>query len=357
MDKQYIYGLIKKTALCMQELANKGVMVEECPVSNIDIDKWEWPQGIGMYGLYKYYAQSGDEEMLSWLTKWYDRHIAEGLPEKNINTTAPLLALTYLYENNPKKEYLKIFKEWADYIMDCFARTEESGFQHSGSGFAHLYEQLWDDTLVMTCLFLARAGAILNEKRYTDECERQFILHAKYLVDRKTGLWYHGWTFDGRHNFGECLWGRGNCWVTIAAADLLEFSNVSNSVKLFIRETLLSQVKALSQLQTEEGMWRTLLNDEESYVEASATSGFGYGILKAVRTGWLSEEYKEVGEKAVRAICARISDDGTVKDVSYGTNVGMSAEEYKNIPICAMPYGQALAILLLGEAGFICETN
>ena len=351
MNHTKLYDLIDKVADCMKNLSARGDILETCPVSNIDIDKWEWPQGIGMYGLYKYYELSNNKETLSWLISWYDKHIEVGLPEKNINTTAPLLALTYLYEHCPKEEYLNIFEEWASYIMTEFDRTEEQGFQHSGSGVNDLYGQLWDDTLVMTCMFLARAGEILNKKEYITECERQFLLHAKYLSDRSTGLWYHGWSFCGRHNFGKGLWGRGNCWITVAIADLLEFPSISPCVKLFLRETLLSQVKALEKLQTEQGMWTTLLNDATSYVESSATAGFGYGILKAVRTGWLPKKFEVVGNKAFQAICKQIEVDGAVGNVSYGTNVGMTADDYKNIPICVMPYGQALAILLLAEAG------
>ena len=42
------------------------------------------------------------------------------------------------------------------------------------------------------------------------------MLHIKYLSDRKTGLWFHGWTFAGRYHFAGALWARGNSWVTIA---------------------------------------------------------------------------------------------------------------------------------------------
>lgn len=49
----------------------------------------------------------------------------------------------------------------------------------------------------------------------------QFLLHAQYLMDTKTGLWYHGWEFTGDgscsgHNYAEALWARGNCWVSLA---------------------------------------------------------------------------------------------------------------------------------------------
>lgn len=44
----------------------------------------------------------------------------------------------------------------------------------------------------------------------------QFLLHTQYLMDHQSGLWYHGWEFDGKgsgHNFAKALWARGNCWV------------------------------------------------------------------------------------------------------------------------------------------------
>ncbi|MBR7160715.1 MAG: glycoside hydrolase family 88 protein [Clostridia bacterium] len=332
-----------------------GDFSEKCPISNIDIDKWEWPQGVAMYGLYRYYTLKGDKKILDWLFDWYDRHLEAGLPPKNINTTSPLIALTYLYEIDPKQTYLDTIKEWADYIMTKFARTEENGFQHSGSNVDYLYGQLWDDTLVMTCLFLGRAGVILGRRDCIDECERQFLLHTKYLCDTSTGLWYHGWSFIGRHNFSKAYWGRGNAWITIAIPEILNLEGLSGSVKEFLKETLLSQVKALKPYQTEEGMWRTLIDDETSYVESSATAGFGYGILRAIRDGYLPKEYADMGIKAGQAILNRVNEYGAIEHVSYGTDLSNDKEDYKKIPYCYMPYGQAFGMLLLSELGLITE--
>ena len=207
----------------------------------------------------------------------------------------------------------------------------------------------------MTCLFLGKAGILLGKNKYLIECERQFLLHTKYLSDRKTGLWFHGWTFEGRHNFGKGLWGRGNGWISFAIADLLEFDGISESVKLFLQETLYTQARALRQYQDESGMWHTLIDDDTSYLESSGTCGMAYGILKGVRLGYIPEEYRAMGELAAKAIIERIDEDGAVLDVSYGTNVGNTADDYKNIPLCVMPYGQALAILLLLELSHICN--
>ena len=90
--------------------------------------------------------------------------------------------------------------------MDGLPRTEEDGFQHIVFNSENR-QQLWDDTLMMSVLPLAKIGKLLDRPHYVEEARRQFMLHIKYLVDRKTGLWFHGWTFDGRHHFAECAVG------------------------------------------------------------------------------------------------------------------------------------------------------
>ena len=51
--------------------------------------------------------------------------------------------------------------------------------------------------------------------RSSFKAKRQFLLHSKYLADPTTGLWFHGWTFAGRHHFAKARWARGNSWVTM----------------------------------------------------------------------------------------------------------------------------------------------
>jgi len=97
-------------------------------------------------------------------------------------------------------------------------------------------------------------------------------------------------------------------------------------------------------------MWHTLIDDETSYVEASGTCGFAYGILKGIKLGILDKEYESVALKALKPILGCISDGGVVHQVSYGTPMGrITRDFYKNIELKPMPYGQALAMLFLME--------
>jgi unsaturated rhamnogalacturonyl hydrolase len=105
-------------------------------------------------------------------------------------------------------------------------------------------------------------------------------------------------------------------------------------------------------LQNEDGLWRTLLDVPEangSYVEASATAGFAYGILKAVRKRYVSRGYEIVGRKAVKAVMSKTSSERELLDTSFGTAMGRTLQHYLDIERTTMPYGQGMAIMALVE--------
>lgn len=318
-----------------------------------DIQKyrfWERTQGVGLFGVWKLYQRSKDQRYLNILVSYYERRLKIGLPAKNVNTVTPLLAMSFVAKELGEQRYLKVCEEWAEWIYKDFPRTREGGLQHITSDTLN-EQELWDDTLFMTVLFLANMGQILNRKDYQDEAEYQFLLHIKYLADKKTGLWYHGWTFRGDHNFAGAFWGRGNCWLTAAIPEFLDMTDCCESVKKFLIETWRRQVEALLENQEENGMWHTLIDDKDSYVESSATCGFGYGILKGVSMGIAPQEWGSAALKALTPILEYTDAEGVVHQVSYGAPMGRESKDfYKEIELCPMPYGQALAMLFVMEA-------
>lgn len=311
---------------------------------------WEWTHGIGLYGIYKYYELTGDARCLSIMQDWFRDRFAAGTPTKNINTVAALLTLAYLYEQHGDRTYLPYLDTWAEWVMHGLPRTEENGFQHIVFNSENP-QQLWDDTLMMSVLPLARIGQVLNRPHYIEEARRQFMVHIKYLVDRRTGLWFHGWTFQGRHHFANALWARGNCWVTIAIPEFIELLDLApgDALREFLLESHLAQIRALAQHQDASGLWHTLIDDPGSYLEASATAGFAYGILKSVRKRYIGAEYESVGLRALKAVLANIDASGELRNVSFGTPVFDDLDGYRTVPLTSMPYGQAMAILALVE--------
>ena len=309
----------------------------------------EWTQGVGLYGLWRLFEKTRDEKYLDILTTYFDNQMTVGFPALNVNTVTPFLTMSYVGEYLGSEKYLAPCRESAAWIMAHFPRTREGGFQHMTSDTLN-DQELWDDTLFMTVLFLANMGRIEGKREYIEEAQYQFLLHAKYLADRETGLWYHGWTFNGRHNFAGAFWGRGNCWITIAIPEFLGMVDCAPAVRRMLTELLRAQVESLVKYQDESGMWHTVIDDRDSYVETSASCGFAYGILRGVHAGLLDKRYAEAAMKALDPILGYIADDGVVNQVSYGTPMGRESKDfYKKIPIQPMPYGQALAMLLLIE--------
>jgi unsaturated rhamnogalacturonyl hydrolase len=342
-----------------QILADKALrrLVDTVGEANCDnhfsMDKWEWPQGVALHGLWLRFEAEGREEDLSFLSSWFERMIAAGAAPRNVNTVAPMLTLLSLAERSGKASWLELCRDWAEWVMKEMPRTEEDGLQHITADSENR-GQLWADTLYMAVLFLARAGLAFKRRDYLDEAEYQFLLHIKYLADPASGLWFHGWNFEGRHHFGNIHWARGNAWFTAGAVDFIEIAKPEGAVRKAILESLGSQIRALMSLQSPEGLWHTILDDDSSYLETSASAAMAYGMHKAARLGLLADEALASAAKRSSALAAagvksRIAPDGTVSGVSHGTAMGKDAAHYKAIRLSSTAYGQGLSFLMLSE--------
>ncbi len=316
---------------------------------HMSLDTWEWPQGVAVYAMMKTYKATGDADILAKLQAWYDRHLAQGLPARNINTTAPMLTMTLLYEETGEEKWRPLIADWAEWVMTGLPRTEEGGFQHITTHEPNP-GQIWDDTLFMTVLFLYRAGMALDRPDWRDEARYQFLLHIKYLHAPENGLWYHGWTFEGRHHFGRAFWARGNSWFTCGAVDFIEWLEEDDCVRRLILNTWKEQCLRLCKVQHESGLWHTLLDHDDSYLETSASAAIAYGLLKGVRLGLLPDCCRDHAQRALTGVLAQVGEDGAVGGVSYGTPVGDTVDFYRTIPIQPTAYGQGLTFLMLTEA-------
>lgn len=361
--------LKEKVALVIEKLMNLGKPENEEEMEknggkeigfferDFGIWEWEWPQGVGLYGMFKIMKSEQSDTYMKFLHKWFVDNMKKGLPSRNINTTVPLLTLCDLNDSYQDPEFEKLCLDWADWLVHDLPRTKEGGFQHvtsgdGGIGVSLNENQMWIDTLFMAVLFLNRMGQKYEKEEWINESIRQVLMHIKYLYDKKTGLFYHGWTFDGNHNFGEIFWCRGNSWFTLGILEYIEMfkGSLNPAVKTVILDAYKAQAAALKELQSESGLWHTILDDPESYEEVSGSTAIIAGILKGIRMGILDDSYRECAERGLRGILDNITEDGTVLNVSAGTGIGMNAEHYKNIMILPMAYGQSLTIMALAEA-------
>ena len=327
------------------------------------IEEWDWPQGVGLYGFLELQKARKNTDYDEFLMNWIKRNREFGLPSKNINTSAPFLTLFDLICRYDLPELEQMCVEHANWLVYELPRTTDGGFEHMTSaigdrnGVGRHPEQLWVDTLFMAVLFLGKMGAKYNNPVWLNEAVHQYLLHIEYLYEKRTGLVYHGWNFLENGNFGGIFWCRGNSWFTYGAPAFLAAvgNSISDCDRRFIHTAWKHQVDALLKLQSPEGLWHTVLDDESSYLESSGSGAIAAGILLGVRSGLLDECYAEAGMKAVEGLLGQIDKDGTVLGVSAGTSAGYDADHYKNIMIMPMAYGQSLTALALIEGLYFAE--
>lgn len=365
-------GLLEKIHLVVEKLMNLGGCDydKDKSVSSTDtnmgiiqrdfgIEEWDWPQGVGLYGLYKLQEFYKDDRYLPFFEDWYNRHLKNGLPSRNINTTAPFLPLSCLHQKlKNSQELYQLCESQADWLINGLPKTQDNGFQHVTSAIGDrngvtLHEgQIWVDTLFMSVLFLNRMGQQAANPVWKGEALHQFLVHIKYLFDKQTGLFHHGFSFERMDNFGGVFWCRGNSWFTYGIMEFLDDcgNDLDKGVRAYLIDTFRSQAAALLKLQAPSGLWRTVLTDETSYEEVSGSAAIAAGFLRGVQAGILDQTYQTAADLAISAICDNISEDGTVQNVSAGTGIGMDGSHYKNVLIMPMAYGQALALTALCEA-------
>jgi rhamnogalacturonyl hydrolase YesR len=73
--------------------------------------------------------------------------------------------------------------------------------------------------------------------------------------------------------------------------------------------------------QTEDGMWRQLIDRPESWPETSCTGMFTFALATGVQQGWLdAKTYAPAARKAWLAVIKYLNADGDISEVCEGTN-------------------------------------
>jgi unsaturated rhamnogalacturonyl hydrolase len=257
------------------------------------------------------------------------------------NAVASGLGMAFLYRVTKDIKYKKACdKIYADYLK--IKRTKDGAVSHLPA-----HRELWDDTVFMIGQFLMELYKATGDEKYIDELFKQISLHREKLQDSTTGLWVHGWDSDykGHFSFGSQLnwankttgksaeiWGRGNGWVVVTMADLLQTMPKNNPNWNELAGYLKEMIVNLPQLQDKAtGHWFQLTarpDEPENYIESSSTAMFSYGISKALQLDLVTDAaYKnsiELAYKGLRNYSILQIDEKyiTTKNVCKGTCIG-----------------------------------
>ncbi|MCX7714404.1 MAG: glycoside hydrolase family 88 protein [Clostridia bacterium] len=314
--------------------------------------KWNYPLGVTLYGLLHTALVIGSQDIQEYIKDhiqlccdtleyalWDKEQYGGATSIHNLLTSIDSLddCGSFASAMLEVAKYFKIdnVKFVADYVGDyifnrqtrledgCFFRKEQMHDFHNMT--------MWADDLYMSVPFLARYYKFTGDQKYADDAARQFLGFKKRLFMPEESIMSHVYDFKYDTATGVA-WGRGNGWVVFSLTELLEVLPENHEKRPELIDMLNTLCEGYLKLQDNNGMWHQVLNDHESYPEASCTSMFIYAFSRGVRFGWLNnkEEYVKAIYKAWEGI-SRICVDagGNVYGVCRGSEFSFIPDYYK----------------------------
>lgn len=318
---------------------------------------WDWPAGVAFYGITRAWEALGEQEYLDYLISWVDRYLARGIPKLTVNAVSLGHTLITLSHATGKDRYQAAVEEMAQFLATRAVRFGEGVFQHTVSQNYDFPEQAWADTLFMAAYFLVRMGKTYDHAEYLADGLNQYYWHEEFLQDRKTDLYYHAWDNLKQNNMSSVFWARANGWAAVTAAEALSLIDVFNPSFMKLLDSLRDQLAALVRLQSDTGLWHTVLDDPDAYEEVSASAGILTGLI-GYESVLGQNIYQEQILRGIRGLLSNVTAEGKVMNVSAGTAVMKNRADYCSIPCKRVQgWGQGLVLSALAKYYLMIESR
>ena len=235
-------------------------------------------------------------------------------------------------------------------------KTMFGGWFHKSSDYT---DQMWCDGQYMGPALLAQiikhTGKTNNiSDNDWDIIAKQFSITWAQLYDKTTGLLYHGFTANPGDKastswagiskekgiyHSASFWGRANAWYFLALVDILEVMPTNNIYYDTFKGYLTSLAAGIKKYQDKTtGCWYQVMDKVPAsltgnYLEASCSSIFTAGYLKAIRLGLLDKTtYEPVATKAYEGLVNQFmvydnTDNNTIQLVHSCTSAGLGGKD------------------------------
>ena len=239
-----------------------------------------------------------------------------------------------LYLQTNEKKYLELGLHYADTQWELPENAKPIEKKYYNNGYTW-QTRFWIDDMFMITILQAQAYKAMGEEKYINRAAREMVLYLD-SIQLDNGLFYHS-------PEAHYSWGRGNGWMAVGMAELLRILPGNNPDRPRIMEGYHKMMKSLLNHQDADGMWRQIIDDQESWKETSSTAMFTYAMISGVQNGWLNKKiYGASAKNGWLALVGYLNEDYELTEVCKGTNIKNSREYYMNRPrIVGDLHGQA----------------
>lgn len=271
------------------------------PSRNKSYESHIWTRAYYYEGLMDLWEIDPKQEYLDYALLWANKHNFEirgtedGKVTRNADNHCAGQTYMYLYQLDPNKpeHYIASIKKSLDLMM----ATDK------------IDDWDWIDAVQMAMPAFAMLGNITGNTEYYERAYEMYMYTKNHIGDNgmynpKDKLWWRDADFDPPYaepNGEDCYWSRGNGWIVVAMARMLELLPANEPHRKEYETMLVSMCKSLKDLQRKDGYWNVSLHDPNNYggKELTGTAMFIYGMAYGVNNGLLSaKEYKPVINKA-----------------------------------------------------------
>lgn len=307
---------------------------------------WNYEIGVVLMGFEKLWKTTGDFTYYQYIKHIIDHFITEDgnirtfqFEEYNSDNIPAGRQLLALYQTQNIQKYRKA----ADILRNQISwqpRNRVGGFWHK----LKYPTQMWLDGLYMIEPFYAEYALMTGKTEDFDDIINQFVLMEKYARDEKTGLLYHGWDESKLQKWANKetgkspeFWSRSMGWYIMALVDVLDFVPQNHPRRGELVAILNRLATALVKVQDPAtGVWWQVTDKggkEGNYLESSGSSMFILGLAKAVRMGYISDNYIPVIKKGFDGILKQFvvtDENGLIHLTKAVGGAGLGGTPYRD---------------------------
>jgi len=275
------------------------------PSRNKEYESNVWTRAYYYEGLMDLWKIDPQQRYLDYALEWSNKHgwglrnATEGWMTRNADNQCAGQTYLFLYEQDPGKpeHYVANIKHSIDSMMV----TDK------------IDDWNWIDAIQMAMPIFAQLGNITGDTAYFNRAYDMYTYTKLYhgdngLFNPEDKLWWRDADFDPPYtepNGEDCYWSRGNGWVMVAMARMLEILPQDEPHRGEYETMLVEMSEALKKVQREDGFWNVSLHDPNNYggKELTGTAMFIYGMAYGVNNGLLDRaDYEPVIYKAWNAM-------------------------------------------------------